>query len=43
MSQALDSNRFEAHLDYLKLPYIRNHYRDAIQQAAEQDTDLLGC
>ena len=43
MSQELDSNRFEAHLDYLKLPYIRNHYRDAIQQAAEHDTDLLGC
>ena len=43
MSQAPDSNRFEAHLDYLKLPYIRNHYRDAIQQAAEHDTDLLGC
>ena len=43
MSQELDSNRFEAHLDYLKLPYIRDHYRDAIQQAAEQDTDLLGC
>ena len=43
MSQELDSNRFEAHLDYLKLPYIRNHYRDAIQQAAEHETDLLGC
>ena len=43
MSQELDSNRFEAHLDYLKLPYIRNHYRDSIQQAAEHDTDLLGC
>ena len=43
MSQELDSNRFEAHLDYLKLPYIRDHYRDAIQQAAEHDTDLLGC
>ena len=43
MSQAPDSNRFEAHLDYLKLPYIRDHYRDAIQQAAEHDTDLLGC
>ena len=43
MSQELDSNRFEAHLDYLKLPYIRDHYRDAIQQAAEHETDLLGC
>ena len=43
MSQAPDSNRFEAHLDYLKLPYIRDHYRDAIQQAAEHETDLLGC
>ena len=43
MSQAPDSNRFEAHLDYLKLPYIRDHYRDAIQQAAEQETDHLGC
>ena len=43
MSQALDSNRFEAHLDYLKLPYIRDHYRDVIQQATEQETDHLGC
>ena len=43
MSQAPDSNRFEAHLDYLKLPYIRDHYRDAIQQATEQETDHLGC
>ena len=43
MSQELDSNRFEAHLDYLKLPYIRDHYRDAIQQATEHETDLLGC
>jgi DNA replication protein DnaC len=35
--------RFEAHLDYLKLPYIREHYPEAIQQAAEQHCDHLTC
>ena len=35
--------RFEAHLDYLKLPYIREHYREAIQQAAEKESDHLAC
>jgi DNA replication protein DnaC len=35
--------RFAAHLDYLKLPYIREHYPEAIQQAAEQQCDHLTC
>ena len=35
--------RFEAHLDYLKLPYIREHYPEAIQQAAEKQSDHLAC
>ena len=43
MSQAPDSNRFEAHSTTSKLPYIRDHYREAIQQATEQETDHLGC
>ena len=38
-----DIDRFEAHLDYLKLPYIREHYREDIQHAAELGTDHLGC
>ena len=43
MTQKDHVNRFEAHLDYLKLPYIREHYSDAVQQAAEQQSDHLGC
>lgn len=35
--------RFEAHLDYLKLPYIREHYPKAVQQAAEKESDHLDC
>ena len=35
--------RFEAHLDYLKLPYIREHYPEATQQAAEKGADHLHC
>ena len=38
-----DLDRFEAHLNYLKLPHIREHYREAIQQAAEQQSDHLAC
>jgi DNA replication protein DnaC len=36
-------DRFDAHLDYLKLPYIREHYPEAVQQAAELQIDHLGC
>ena len=35
--------RFEAHLEYLKLPYIREHYPEAVRQAAEQQSDHLAC
>ena len=43
MSHKDQLHRFDAHLDYLKLPYIREHYSEAIQQAAEQQSDHLGC
>lgn len=36
-------DRFEAQLDYLNLPYLREHYRDATQQAAKNQTDHLAC
>ena len=38
-----DLDRFEAHLDYLKLPYIREHYHAAVKDAAQQQSDHLGC
>jgi DNA replication protein DnaC len=36
-----DSNALDAQLDYLKLPFIRDHYRDLAKQAAEQHWDHI--
>jgi len=37
-----DIARFEADLEYLKLPYTREHYHDTIRAAVDQGLDHLG-
>lgn len=36
-----DLESFHAHLDYLNLPFIREHYADFIKEAAAADADHL--
>lgn len=36
-----DLESFHAHLDYLNLPFIREHYADFTKEAAAADADHL--